>query len=68
MRFRLSLPALLLLAPSALAADNVILVTLDGVRIRELFSGMDSSLLDLPEDSGIYDEEVTRARYCAFRD
>jgi hypothetical protein len=55
--------ALLLVASTAGATDNVILVTLDGVRIQELFSGMDPSLLDRPEESGIYDPEVTRPRY-----
>jgi len=34
-------PVILLAATSSLAADNVILVTLDGVRIQELFSGFD---------------------------
>jgi hypothetical protein len=53
----------LLSVSSAAASDNVILITVDGVRIQELFSGMDPSLLDRPEDSGIYDEGVTRARY-----
>jgi hypothetical protein len=56
-------PVLLLAATSSHANDNVILVTLDGVRIQELFSGMDPLLLDRPEDSGIYDPEVTRPRY-----
>jgi hypothetical protein len=45
------------------ASDNVILITLDGVRIQELFSGMDPTLLDRPDDSGIYEEEVTKGRY-----
>jgi hypothetical protein len=55
--------ALLLLASTAQASDNVILVTLDGVRIQELFSGFDPELLDRADDSGIYDLEVTRERY-----
>jgi hypothetical protein len=53
----------LLAASTAAASDNVVLVTLDGVRIQELFGGMDPLLLDRPEDSGIYDADVTRARY-----
>lgn len=56
-------PIILFAAASSHATDNVILVTLDGVRIQELFGGMDASLLDRPEDSGIYDPEVTRPRY-----
>jgi hypothetical protein len=56
-------PVILLAATSSHATDNVILVTLDGVRIQELFGGMDPSLVDRPEDSGIYDPEVTRSRY-----
>ena len=56
-------PVFLLAATSSHATDNVILVTLDGVRIQELFGGMDPSLVDRPEDSGIYDPEVTRSRY-----
>jgi len=64
MRLPTALGATLLLsAASSGATDNVILITLDGVRIQELFSGFDPSLLDRPEDSGIYDPEVTRARY-----
>ncbi len=43
---------------------NVILLTLDGVRIQELFSGMDAVIADAPEaDSGIYQMKVTRGRY-----
>jgi hypothetical protein len=53
----------LTMGSNAQASDNVILVTLDGVRIQELFSGMDPALLDRTEDSGIYDAEVTRTRY-----
>ncbi len=63
MRLRGTVCALFLCASEAAASDNVILVTLDGVRIQELFSGMDPSLLGREEDSGIYDEEVTRSRY-----
>jgi Type I phosphodiesterase / nucleotide pyrophosphatase len=46
------------------ATHHVVLVTLDGVRIQELFSGMDPVIANAPEaDSGIYDAEVTRQRY-----
>jgi hypothetical protein len=43
---------------------NVVLVTLDGVRIQELFGGMDATIADAPEaQSGIYERDVTRARF-----
>jgi len=42
----------------------VILVTIDGVRIQELFGGMDPVLTNAPEaDSGIYDADVTKKRF-----
>ena len=42
----------------------VVLVTLDGVRVQELFGGMDPVLAKAPEsESGIYDIEVTKGRY-----
>jgi len=51
----------------AQAADNghnVILVTLDGVRVQEFFGGMDPVLAKAPEaESGIYDAEATRKRW-----
>ena len=53
-----------LMAAAAGATDrNVILVTLDGVRIQELFSGMDPLIAASGADSGIYEIDVTRARY-----
>jgi hypothetical protein len=55
-----------LAAPAAgadLATQNVVLVTLDGVRIQELFSGMDATISASEEDSGIYEIDVTRERY-----
>jgi hypothetical protein len=43
---------------------NIVLVTLDGVRIQELFAGMDPVIANAPEaESGIYDPEVTRNRF-----
>ncbi len=43
---------------------NVILVTLDGVRVQEFFGGMDPVLAKAPEaESGIYDAEVTSKRW-----
>ncbi len=55
---------LLLSVASAAAEDrNVILVTLDGVRIQELFAGMDPVVAADEAQSGIYDIEVTRRRY-----
>jgi hypothetical protein len=42
----------------------VILVTIDGVRIQELFGGMDPVLTNAPEaDSGIYEADVTKKRF-----
>jgi len=59
----------LLVCGSAAAAGatgdrKVVLVTLDGVRIQEIFGGMDPVLMNAPEaDSGIYEPEVTKTRY-----
>ena len=58
----------LLMSCAAGAADladrNVILLTIDGVRIQELFGGMDPVIANAPEaDSGIYEIDVTRKRY-----
>jgi Metalloenzyme superfamily len=55
----------LALATAEAATDrNVILVTLDGVRIQELFGGMDAVIANAPEaESGIYEIDVTKARY-----
>jgi hypothetical protein len=55
---------LLLAAASAAAEErNVILVTLDGVRIQEFFAGMDPSIAADEKLSGIEDNAVTRGRY-----
>lgn len=55
------------LVPPARAADaperRVILVTLDGVRVQELFGGMDPVVSANEADSGIYDLDLTRGRY-----
>lgn len=53
-------------AALAAAPDErfVVLVTLDGVRVQELFGGMDPIIADAPaEQSGIYDKAVTRPRW-----
>lgn len=43
---------------------RVILLTLDGLRIQEMFTGMDPVIANAPEaESGVYDLEVTRKRY-----
>ena len=55
-----ALPAAALAAP---ATKNLVLITVDGVRIQELFSGMDPVISAREEDSGIYDLAVTRGRY-----
>jgi hypothetical protein len=55
--------------PPALAgpADNghnIVLVTLDGVRVQEFFGGMDPVISKAPEaESGIYDAAVTTKRW-----
>jgi hypothetical protein len=52
---------------TATAAPNdrrIVLVTLDGVRIQELFGGLDEVIAGAPEaESGIYEIDVTRKRY-----
>ena len=47
------------------AADRyVILLTLDGVRMQDLFGGMDPVIANAPEEkSGIYEIEVMKERY-----
>lgn len=43
---------------------NVILITADGMRIQELFGGMDPVIADAKDKkSGIYDQKRARARY-----
>lgn len=52
-----------LLAPASPRTENVILVTLDGVRIEELFGGMDPAIAaSTPEDSYV-DIDIARDRY-----
>ena len=48
---------------AAVPDRNVILVTLDGVRIQEFFAGMDPLIAATEADSGIYQIDVTRSRY-----
>lgn len=66
-RLSTTLAAMLLCgtAAAAPATDRyVVLVTLDGVRIQELFGGMDPVLANAPEsESGIYEIDVMKARY-----
>jgi len=59
------LGSLALTVASAAPDDrNVVLVTLDGVRIQELFGGFDEVIAGAPEaESGIYEIDVTRSRY-----
>jgi hypothetical protein len=70
MKFMRAFGGALALAATSLpawAADNghnVVLVTLDGVRVQEIFGGMDPVLAKAPEaESGIYDAEVTKKRW-----
>ena len=46
-----------------LRTRNVILVTVDGLRIQELFTGMDPIVAQKEKRSGIYDLERTRKRF-----
>jgi hypothetical protein len=48
--------------PHSPETDNIILVTLDGVRTQEVFGGLDASILARNEDSGAADEDVAVAR------
>ena len=59
---RTLLVVLALAGPAAAATDNVVLVTLDGVRIEEFFAGMDAAVADGSVDE-MEDIEVTRERY-----
>lgn len=43
--------------------ENVILVTIDGVRIQELFGGMDEVITGKPKQSGVYDLDRLRDLY-----
>ena len=52
-----------LLAFAAPRTENVILVTLDGVRIEELFAGMDPAIAASTAEDGYSDIEVARDRY-----
>jgi hypothetical protein len=69
MKLILAALAALLLAGVARAADvgpdrYVVLVTLDGVRVQELFGGMDPVIANATEaESGIYDAAVTKERW-----
>jgi Type I phosphodiesterase / nucleotide pyrophosphatase len=50
-------------AASRLLTRQVILVTVDGLRIQELFAGMDPVVSRKEKASGIYDIDRARARY-----
>jgi hypothetical protein len=69
MKYLAAALAAFLLSGAALPAESppdryVILVTLDGVRVQELFGGMDPVVANAPEaQSGIYDIEVTKKRW-----
>ena len=49
-----------------LRTGNVILITLDGLRIQEMFAGMDPVVAEKEKHSGIYD--LARARRLYWRD
>ena len=64
----LATACLALLAPAAASeapsGGNVILLTLDGVRVQEFFGGMDPVIANAAEaESGIYDAKVTKDRW-----
>jgi hypothetical protein len=46
-----------------LRTRNVILITFDGVRIQEMFGGMDPVVSEKEKHSGIYDLERARSRF-----
>jgi len=50
-------------AAGALLTRNVVLVTFDGVRIQEMFGGMDEVVAANDKRSGIYDIERARSLY-----
>jgi hypothetical protein len=50
-------------ADASLRTRNVILVTLDGLRIQEMFAGMDPIVSEKEEFSGIYDGDRARRLY-----
>ena len=50
-------------SPQALRTRNVILVTVDGLRIQEMFGGMDEILVKKEKYSGIDDLERARSRF-----
>ncbi|MBK6286735.1 MAG: hypothetical protein IPF49_03650 [Gammaproteobacteria bacterium] len=49
--------------PGPGATENLILITLDGVRIQEFFPGMDPLLADSAAKRGISEDEIVRERY-----
>ena len=64
-RFAFALLCLSATAAAAPANDrHVILLTLDGVRVQELFAGMDPAIANATEaENGISEPEVVRKRY-----
>jgi hypothetical protein len=50
-------------AAAPLRTCNVILITLDGLRIQEIFAGMDPVVAEKEKHSGIYDLERARRLY-----
>ncbi len=56
-------PAAKTAAKDGRRTENVILITIDGVRIQEIFGGMDDVIAKNPKKSGIYDLERSRERY-----
>lgn len=60
--------ALILIGANAASAqdravvENVILVTMDGLRFQELFGGADKRLID-KDDGGVEDVKITEAKY-----
>ena len=69
MRYILTLAAVVAISPAAGAADlttrNVVLVTLDGVRAQEIFSGMDAAIAAHSAEDVYSEIETGRERYWA---
>ncbi len=64
-----SAPAQIANSSNSLRTQNVILITVDGLRIQEMFGGMDSTIIADEDGSGIhYSSELERVRSAFWRD
>lgn len=53
--------------PTPHLTENIVLVTLDGVRTQEIFTGMDESIVQRQEDSGVDEEDLAVAQQRYWR-